>query len=514
MENDDSFALAEVFDRSDVAFCVIKILLDEAGKPYDWQFAYLNDALARIEGRKKEELVNKTFFSLFPNAEGKWFKYYYPAAYEGKDSSFEEKSEEIGAYLKIHCFPVKRGYCGCIIEDVTELHESYKRESESEAKLEVALKEAERANKAKTSFLSSVSHDLRAPINAINGYNWLALENIDNKDKVKAYLEKSTTSAKQMLSLIEDVLDITRIERGKMVLKKETCDLSVLLEEIISILKPEMEKKLLNFRYKKHNLTNTTVICDAGRIKQVLINVIGNAVKFTEEEGSISLDVFEQNDAYEFQIADNGMGMDEEFLNRIYLPFERADSSYDNGVKGMGLGMSITKKIVDAMGGTIDVSSELGKGSTFLIKIPMEQAKGAVREESSYSAEMLRDKKILLIENNEYNLDVASEFLQYIGADVHSVSSGEEAIQKLKESSKDAFDLLVLDFQLLGENSLETAMKVRWLKDELHLNLIIVAISAHALEEDKRRALESGVDVYLTKPLRIKQFCKELSGFM
>lgn len=514
MENDGSFTLAEIFDKSEVAFCVIQILLDNAGEPYDWKFTYLNEALARLEGKEKDELLGNTFFTIFPNADRKWFKYYYVAAYEDKNVSFEEISEEIGLYLKIYCVPIKKGYCGCIIEDITELYESQQREKESNVKTETALKEAERANRAKTTFLSNVSHELRAPLNSINGYNWLAIEHIDDKGKVKAYLEKAYTAGTQLMSLIEDVLDITRIESGRLVLKKASCDLSILLEEVIGILTPEIEKKCLKFQYGTNLSEETVVNCDAGRVKQVLINVLGNAVKFTPEGGNISFDVCEKESGYEFKIADNGVGMNEEFLSRIYVPFERADSSYVKGIKGMGLGMPITKSIVDAMGGSIDLSSELGKGTIFSINIPMDKLWETSENNPEYNPQILQGKRILFIENKEYNLDVAKEFLLYIGADITSVTSTEEVIQKLKEASENAYDILVLDFQLLGKDKHKTVMKIKSLKDALHLKVIIVAISAHALEEDIRKAQEIGVDVYLTKPVRIKQLCEKLSKFM
>jgi len=390
-------------------------------------------------------------------------------------------------------------------------------EMRQKALIEDALLRAESASKAKTKFLSNMSHDIRTPMNAIIGFTALAMTHIDNKERVRNYLGKIAASSDHLLSLINDVLDMSRIESGRMHLEETECNLLDVMRELESMLTTEMQSRNLKFHIDIEDVSDGQFICDRLRLNQILLNLLGNAVKFTTPGGSISVQVHEKagkdegEAIYEICVKDTGIGMSEEFQKHLFEPFERERTSTVSGIQGTGLGMAITKNILEMMGGTISVISEKDVGTEFTVRLPVKRVSAgrpeAVPEEDDAPADItsIEGKRILLVEDNELNREIAREILKEAGLLVEEAEDGSVAIDKLLEKGPGYYDLVLMDIQMPIMDGYTATQAIRSFENEELADIPIIAMTANAFEEDKRKALGMGMNAHIAKPIDIRQ---------
>lgn len=367
--------------------------------------------------------------------------------------------------------------------------------------LEKAKATAEHANKAKSDFLSNISHDIRTPMNAIVGMTAIATANIDNKEQVADCLKKISLSSRHLLGLINDVLDMSKIESGKMTLNMEQISLGEVVESIATIVQPQIKLKKQTFDIYVHDIIAEKVYCDSVRLNQVLLNLLSNAYKFTPEEGKIELSLYQERseigDKYvstHIIVQDNGIGMSEEFKKKIFDSFTREDSARVNKTEGTGLGMSITKYIVDSMHGTIEVESELGKGTKFHIVVQLEIAD--VEDVDM----ILPNWNMLVVDDDQILCDTAVQSLKSIGVKADYTLDGESAIEKSVKAHEEGngYDIILLDWKLPGIDGIETAKKLHGVLGD---NIPILLISAYDWAEIEDEARAAGISGFISKPL-------------
>ncbi len=389
-----------------------------------------------------------------------------------------------------------RGY----YSDVTE---SVREDRSQRDALANALVAAEHANKAKTAFLNNMSHDIRTPMNAIVGFTALATSHIDNKEEVEDYLSKITVSSQHLLSLINDVLDMSRIESGKMTMDETEVHLPDLIHDLRTIIQANVSAKQLNLNIETENVVNEDIIVDKLRMNQVFLNILSNAIKFTPNGGTISFCVSEKNSpipdhaVFEFRIKDTGIGMTREFQKTIFEAFTREKTSTVSGIQGTGLGMAITKSIVDMMGGTISVNSEEGKGSEFIVTIPCRLSNKAIEIESMPELQGLR--ALVVDDDTDSCLSVCS-MLRKLGMRPDWTSSGREAAIRSKEAKEqeDAFRCYIIDWQMPDMNGVEVTRRIRKIAGE---DASIIILTAYDWSDIEKEATEAGVTAFCSKPV-------------
>lgn len=396
---------------------------------------------------------------------------------------------------------------------------------DAETKREMAnLEKAELANKAKSAFLFNMSHDIRTPLNAMIGFTDMAVKNIDDKVKALDCLKKSKLSSEHLLSLINDVLDMSRIESGKVELDLNPVDLDDNGEDLVPMLNSLAEKKNVRFEFLRHDIRDRYVYVDFLRLNQVLINVVSNAVKYTPSGGFVTVDISqvpsdrEGYGLYQFVVKDSGIGMSKEYLKHLFDEFSRERTSTVSKQQGTGLGLAITKRIVDMMDGTVDVESEVGRGSTFTISIPMriqehpenvDQVRFANSERESVSFEGFR---VLVVEDNELNLEISRDILENVGILVESAADGSIAVECLKLKGPDYYDCILMDIQMPVMDGFEATRIIRKMFPDKRIP--IIALSANAFDEDRRKSFEAGMDGHLAKPIVIAQLQDALKKFL
>ena len=391
---------------------------------------------------------------------------------------------------------------------------------------EQARKEAEQANAAKQEFLSSMSHDIRTPMNAIIGMTSLALDNTDDPKRVRDYLGKIALSSKHLLGLINDVLDISKIESGKMTLNVEPVSLREAMDSIVNIMQPQVTAKNQQFKVVAREILSENVCCDGVRLNQVLINLLGNAVKFTPEKGAVQLTVYQEalpEDASRvrthFLVSDTGIGMSKEYQKVIFESFSREDNTRVRKTEGSGLGMAITKCIVDAMGGTISVRSEQGRGSEFHVVLDLEKAAAPAASEAADGAAervndvVLKGRRILLAEDNELNWEVARELLSILELELDWAENGEICVEKFRNSPAGHYDAIIMDVRMPVMDGYEATAVIRGLERE-DADIPIIAMTADAFSEDIQRCLECGMDDHLAKPIDVQAVASKLKKYL
>ncbi len=387
--------------------------------------------------------------------------------------------------------------------------------------LQLAVQRETKANLAKREFLFNMSHDIRTPMNAIIGFTALAQTHIDDRGQVEDYLKKISVSSQHLLSLINDVLDMSRIESGKVTLEAKPVHLPELVHELRDIVQAVVSEKDLSLTLDTVGVENEDVIADPLRLEQILINVLANAVKFTPDGGQISLWIVQKDTApagyadFEFHIKDNGIGMSEEFQKHIFEQFARERTSTVSKIQGTGLGMGITKSLVDMMGGRITVKSEQGKGSEFTISLrfPIGEAK-TEQTPPAAKASASAGKKLLVVEDNELNLEIASTLLKEAGFAVDTAENGKIAVEKVEAASADRYDLILMDIQMPEMDGYEATRRIRALPDTKKAALPIVAMTANAFEDDRKNALRAGMNGHIAKPLDIQKLFQVLSELL
>ena len=397
------------------------------------------------------------------------------------------------------------------------------RDALHEKELEKAILEAKNANEAKTRFLFNMSHDIRTPMNAIIGFSELLEKHIDEKDKAIDYLGKIKSSSNFLLSLINYVLEMARIESGKLVLKKEVRCVTDLIESLTDVFEPGVKKKFITYSCET-DIQHKYVICDEIKVREIFINIIGNSVKYTPEGGKISVSVkeepFEKENyiAYRIIVEDNGIGMSKEYLPHIFEEFSREHTSTESKVTGTGLGLPIVKSLIDMMGGTIEVESQLGCGTKMTVVLPFEIAsEKQILEEKQKEKEKISDsilgKRVLLAEDNELNVEIAMTVLKENGLKAERAANGKQCIEMLKKMPEDYYDMILMDIQMPEMDGYEATKLIRNL-DDARADIPIVAMTANAFEEDRQKALENGMNAHVSKPVDMNMLFKVMAQIL
>ncbi|MCM1578410.1 MAG: ATP-binding protein [Ruminococcus sp.] len=402
--------------------------------------------------------------------------------------------------------------------------EETRRKLEQQKLLEDALERAEHASAAKSIFLSNMSHDIRTPMNAIIGFTNLSLVHINEKERVEQYLGKIMTSGKHLLNLINDVLDMSRIESGRLTPEESVCSLTEIISDLSDILTEEIKAKNLDYRIDEGELVHRQIICDRLRLNQVLLNIISNAVKYTDNGGSVTLTVRETGgnaapecSEYEFTVADTGIGMSEEFISHIFELFTRERNTTASGIQGTGLGMAITKSIVDMMGGRIDVRSKQGEGTVITVTFPFKIAaeeESELSDKSAGSEKGLPAGRILLTEDNELNQEIAADILTDAGFTVEIANNGKESVDMLLAAPAGYYRLILMDIQMPVMNGLEATRAIRALPDKAKAGIPIIAMTANAFEDDRREAFSAGVNGHIPKPVDVEVLMRAIENII
>ena len=379
-----------------------------------------------------------------------------------------------------------------------------------------ALQTAENANKAKTDFLSNMSHDIRTPMNAIIGITSLIRHDAGNKAKVIEYADKIDISSQHLLGIINDVLDMSKIEAGKTVFKYSDFSILDLVQELNTIFHTQIYEKQQTLTIIKENIQHEWVNGDQVHLIQIFSNLLSNAVKYTQEGGEIQFFVEECETKssvyakYRFLVSDNGMGMSADFKDTIFDAFTRAESSLTNKIQGTGLGMAITKNLVEAMGGTIDVDSELGQGSCFEVLMDLKIAEdrtaslAAQEETDKQDGNILQGMRFLCAEDNELNAEILTELLKIEGAECTICENGEEILKAFEQSAPGDYDMILMDVQMPVMNGYEATRAIRRSSHELAKTIPIIAMTANAFSEDIQHSLAAGMNAHVSKPVEMK----------
>ena len=379
-----------------------------------------------------------------------------------------------------------------------------------------ALQTAENANKAKTDFLSNMSHDIRTPMNAIIGITSLIRHDAGNKAKVIEYADKIDISSQHLLGIINDVLDMSKIEAGKTVFKYSDFSILDLVQELNTIFHTQIYEKQQTLTIIKENIQHEWVNGDQVHLIQIFSNLLSNAVKYTQEGGEIQFFVEECETKssvyakYRFLVSDNGMGMSADFKDTIFDAFTRAESSITNKIQGTGLGMAITKNLVEAMGGTIDVESELGQGSCFEVLMDLKIAEdrtvalAAQEETDEQDGNILQGMRFLCAEDNELNAEILTELLKIEGAECTICENGEEILKAFEQSAPGDYDMILMDVQMPVMNGYEATRAIRRSSHELAKTIPIIAMTANAFSEDIQHSLAAGMNAHVSKPVEMK----------
>ncbi|MCI7092964.1 MAG: ATP-binding protein, partial [Lachnospiraceae bacterium] len=386
-------------------------------------------------------------------------------------------------------------------------------------RLEDAFHTAENANRAKTTFLNNMSHDIRTPMNAIIGFTNIAMKH-EPKPEVRGCLEKIRESSDHLLTLINDVLDISRIESGKIKFAPIPVDITVVADTVLSIMQGFLSNRNIAFHTDLAIPEKPCVLADAVRIREVLVNILGNAVKFTEDGGTIAFEASyhpgadDRHIMVRYRIVDTGVGMREEFVEHIFDEFSQEDNGARTQYKGTGLGMAITKRYVDLMGGTISVESKKGEGSAFTVEIPLELTdESNVQTQGLPAAKVnLIGAKILMAEDNDLNAEIAMVQLEELGIQVTRAADGKEALKIFASNQPGTFDIIFMDIMMPKMNGYEATKAIRALQNRPDARTIpIIAMTANAFAEDVQASLDAGMNGHIAKPIVIDEVVKNIA---
>lgn len=402
------------------------------------------------------------------------------------------------------------------------LHEKKRLLAQEQAyavKQEQLAEAAQAANKSKTSFLFNMSHDIRTPMNAIIGFANLAQNAKCSTEQMHSYLSKILVASQHLLSLINDILEMSRIESGKITLEPVPTSWSELLQELQTIMQEQIESKKQSFTISIAPLTHDYVMIDKLRMEQVLVNLVSNASKYTPEHGSIRVELAQYPAAkpnqalYKISVIDNGMGMSEDFVKKIFSPFERANNTTVSKIQGTGLGMSITKSIVDLANGTIDVKSKLGEGTEIIVAVTLclctdaetaaRNAKQLDMQQAQAEQPDFKGKRLLVVEDNKLNREITVTILEQTGIITEQAEDGSVAVKMVQEAAPGYYDLILMDIQMPIMDGYEATKQIRALPDKRLAQLPIIAVSANAFEEDKKTSLAAGMDGHIAKPINV-----------
>ena len=393
-------------------------------------------------------------------------------------------------------------------------------------RLETALKKAEAASLAKTSFLNNMSHDIRTPMNVILGYAQLMEDELKEKDlpETKEHLEKLQQSGKLLLSIINNVLDMARIESGKMEIDESYSRIEDIRQSVFTVFDAEARKKKIAFRYSV-NVEHEHVLTDVTKVKEIFVNILSNAMKYTPSGGSVTVSLEElpcDEPGYMIvrtRVSDTGIGMSQDYLTRIFEAFTREKNTTRSKIAGTGLGMSIVKRYVDLLGGTIQVESELGKGSTFTVTLKLKIADESYYENRQIEnpetgTEILEGRNILIAEDNDLNAEIAEAILKRAGLKTERVVNGIQCVNMITKMPADTYDMILMDIQMPEMDGYEAARAIRQLPDREKACIPIIAMTANAFEEDKKDAMAAGMNGHMAKPIQVEQLLSMLAEMM
>ena len=392
-------------------------------------------------------------------------------------------------------------------------------------KLEIALKKAEDASLAKTSFLNNMSHDIRTPMNVILGYAQLMENELNGKDipEVLEHLEKLQQSGNLLLSIINNVLDMARIESGRMEIDENYCRIEDVWKSLFAVFDEKARKKNISLHYTM-NVEHEHVLTDVTKVKEILVNILSNAIKYTPAGGSVMVYVDElpcDESGYmivRIRISDTGIGMSQDYLTKIFEAFTREKNTTKSKITGTGLGMSIVKNYVDLLGGTIDVESELGKGSTFTVTLKHRIADERYYvkkhiEESGTGNEILEGRNILLAEDNDLNAEIAEAILERAGLRIERVENGIQCVNRILKMPAGTYDMIFMDIQMPQMDGYKATQTIRNLPDKDKACIPIIAMTANAFAEDKKKTMEAGMNAHLSKPLNVPELMDTIRKF-
>ena len=412
-----------------------------------------------------------------------------------------------------------------IVAGFKDVDEDVRKEQEIQQVLRDAIDSANASSKAKSDFLSSMSHDIRTPMNGIIGMTAIATAHLDDRERVEDCLKKISEASSHLLSLINEVLDMNKIESGKVELNEENFNLSELVNTLLAMTKAQLESHRHTLKLDVADVVHENVIGDSHRIQQVFVNLMSNAIKYTPDGGTISLSVAERPTnahgvaCYEFVFEDNGIGMTEEFQKHLFEPFTRANDKKTAAIQGTGLGMTITQSLVRMMGGDIQVKSKPGEGSRFAVTIYLKfldvQNAEARKEDPLKNLEDLKfeGKRILLVEDHPVNAEIAKNVLQMTGLEVEWVVDGEAAVERMAGSNEGEFDLVFMDIQMPNMDGYQATAAIRAMTTYAR-RIPIVAMTANAFADDIRKAKEVGMNGHISKPLDFKELAKILQKWI
>lgn len=404
--------------------------------------------------------------------------------------------------------------------------EMIRREMEQQKELEEAYNAAEAANKSKTNFLFNMSHDIRTPMNAINGFTTMAKKYVDDKERVTQYLEKIDISGKQLLALINQVLEMARIESGLIEIENRPVSIKGIFTSMVTVISEQAKSNGQIFNFSLENIEHEYVFADEARLDSITLNVTGNAMKYTPEGGTIDFSFKEIECEREgfgrfvFTCTDTGIGMSEEFQKELFVPFAREKNSTVSRIQGTGLGMTIVKNLVDAMGGSIEVSSKVGKGTTFVITLELEIDKEHKQINDTGEAGRISFEgcTVLVVEDNEMNREIAKDLLEEYGMVVEEAEDGfvaVELIEKLLSTDSDRlYDAILMDVQMPRMSGYEAAGKIRQIVQPKGIHIPIIAMTANAFAEDRQDALDAGMDEHIAKPIDVEKLLSTLAVFL
>jgi len=382
-----------------------------------------------------------------------------------------------------------------------------------------SAEKARKANEAKTRFLFNMSHDIRTPMNAIVGFSGLLEKSIHDEKKSLDYIKKIRVSSDILLTIINQVLEMARIESGKITLNPESVNIREMVEAMNTVFESSLTKKSLEYQCSL-NVVHDQILCDKTKMEEIILNVVSNSIKYTNPHGKITVSIDEldsedeKNANYKVVVEDNGIGMSQDYLPHIFEEFSREHTSTETRVAGTGLGLPIVKSLVDRMGGTIEVESEEGKGTRFIMKFSFPVSlENQVREKEKQNipdiTEKLEGKRILLAEDNELNAEIAETVLVEAGIEVKRVEDGLQCIEKLKKMPENYYDVILMDVQMPNMDGYTATQRIRDL-DDSRAEIPIIAMTANAYDEDRRKAQEAGMDGFLAKPLDVDEMMRLL----
>lgn len=413
----------------------------------------------------------------------------------------------------------EQGDCDHVILAMRDIEELKQKELAQQKALMKATAAAEAANQAKTKFLFNMSHDIRTPMNAIMGFTALMEDSIDNREKSLSYLKKISRSSDLLLSMLNEVLEMSRIESGKVVIKEKLCQPEKFVNTLNTVFENQMKEKGIDFQISC-DIIHKLVMADTAKVREIVLNIVSNAYKYTPSGGKITVKMeelpsYKENHALiQLIIKDTGLGMSKEFLPHIFEEFSREQSVTESKIEGSGLGMPIVKKLVDLMDGSISIKSELGKGTEFILLLHHRIPDGEERindDTTESTLPLFKGKRVLIAEDNDLNAEIATMILENYGFTVDVAEDGVICLEKLSEVTGNYYDLILMDIQMPNMDGYTATQKIRQLPDDEKANIPIIAVTANAFEEDKLHAFETGMNEHVAKPIIIDEFIQKIS---